>query len=91
MIAYINSHAQRENGIKDSFLTISAPVKNEPLPWQLLGLQFTRSGYGSRIPTQYKVKYFGKWRRVYCHIYSNIGTLYIGKLSDNLIININKG
>lgn len=45
--------------------------------WQLKGLQFTATGYGAKIPTQYMVKYSGRWMRVYCRIYSNIGSLYI--------------
>lgn len=45
--------------------------------WQDQGLSFTASGYGSKIPTRYKVKYNGRWMRVYCRIYSNVGSLYI--------------
>ena len=52
------------------------------------GLQYTSSGYGSKIPTQYMVQWEGKWRRVYCKIYSNIGTLYIGKIEQGLIVQI---
>lgn len=61
-------------------------AKEVPLWWQEKGLSYTDSGYGKRIPTRQMVRYFGKWRRVYCCIYSNIGTCYIGKLSDNLIV-----
>lgn len=60
--------------------------KEAPLWWQEQGLMFTSTGYGKRIPTRYMVRYNGKWRRVYCCIYSNNGTCYIGKLSDGLII-----
>lgn len=63
-------------------------VKDSPLWWQSKGLSYTTTGYGSRIPTRYMVKYKNKWRRVYCMQYSNCGTLYIGKRQDNLIINI---
>ena len=34
-------------------------------------------GYGKKIPTQYMLKYFGKWRRVYCVCYSNSGSIYV--------------
>ena len=36
------------------------------------------TGYGSKIPTQYKIQLAGckLWRRVYCICYSNSGTLY---------------
>jgi len=90
MKAYIRTYNLRPDGAKDCFTTVSAPVKSEPLAWQLLGLQATRSGYGSKIPTQYKILLNGKWRRVYSAIFSNIGTLYIGKLSDRLIVDIER-
>ena len=52
-------------------------VKIDPLKWQKLGLQYTASGYGAKIPTQYKAFIAGKFRRVYCKIYSNIGVLFV--------------
>ena len=61
-------------------------TREVPLYAHIHGLQYTSSGYGKRIPTRYMVRYLGKWRRVYCCVYSNIGTCYIGKLSDNLIV-----
>lgn len=53
--------------------------KSALLWWQEKGLQFTASGYGRRIPTSRMVKLPGesRWRRVYCCIYSNIGTCYV--------------
>ena len=37
-----------------------------------------KTGYGRRIPTQYRVRVFDqKWRRVYVVQYSNAGTAYI--------------
>jgi len=62
-------------------LTIS-----EPLWWQLKGLQQTQSGYGSKISTQYKVKHEGRWKRVYCRIFSNSGTLYVLKKGERVIV-----
>jgi len=37
------------------------------------------TGYGARIPTQYKVQIEGntRWLRVYCICYSNAGSLFI--------------
>lgn len=62
-------------------------AKLEPLAWQEAGLHYTATGYGSRIPTQYMVKYQGKWRRVYCFIFSNVGTCFIGdKLHTGIIV-----
>jgi len=38
----------------------------------------SRTGYGAKIPTSYMVRTIDqKWRRVYCAIYSNSGTLYV--------------
>ena len=51
--------------------------KLEPMRHHKLGLTYTATGYGSKIPTEYMVKYNNRWYRVYCAIYSNNGTLYI--------------
>ena len=63
-----------------------AEVKIEPLWWQEQGLQYTASGYGAKIPMQYKAFVSGKFRRVYCKIYSNSGTCFImlGKQKQNI-------
>ena len=58
------------------------PVKHAPMAHHLAGLAWTASGYGARIPMPYMVRVHGKWRRVYCRIYSNIGTLFIGRKYD---------
>ena len=60
--------------------------KHVPLYCHANGLMQTATGYGKRIATATMVQYRGRWRRVYCCIYSNIGTCYIGKLSDGLLI-----
>jgi hypothetical protein len=60
-------------------LTIEAPAKEKPLPWQEKGLQYTASGYGARIPSRYVVRVHGRWRRVYVACYGNAGSAYIGK------------
>ena len=53
--------------------------KDKLLWWQEKGLQFTATGYGRKIPTSKMVRLPGskRWRRVYCCIYSNIGTCYV--------------
>ncbi len=37
------------------------------------------SGYGNKMPTQYKVRFQGKgkWYRVYCVCFSNVGSIYV--------------
>lgn len=53
-------------------------IIERPLPWQKMGLSYTTSGYGKKIPTRYMVRTINnKWRRVYCAVYSNSGTLYV--------------
>ncbi len=86
MTAYIQTAAIRPDGSRDSFATVAVESKDAPLWWQDRGLSYTASGYGKRIPTRHMVRHAGKWRRVYCCIYSNVGTCYIGKLADGLIV-----
>lgn len=47
------------------------------LEWQRLGMQYTATGYGTKIPTSKVIAWSdGKVRRVYCDIYSNAGSCY---------------
>lgn len=48
-----------------------------PLAWQVARLQKTASGYGTKIPTCYTVKYQGRERRIYADCYSNVASTYI--------------
>lgn len=57
------------------------------MEWQKRGLSFTASGYGARIPTAYMVKYNGRWHRVYCRIYSNVGSTYIVSKGRRIWVN----
>ena len=59
-----------------------------PLWWQSKGLQYTATGYGSKIPTKYKMRLNKKLYRVYCSVFSNIGTLYILKNKQKIIVDI---
>lgn len=86
--AYIHTHSTRPDGSRDSFATVSVDLTDAPLWWHLKGLSQTATGYGTRLTTPYKVKFNGRWRRVYCFQFSNVGTLYIGKRSDNLTVTI---
>lgn len=62
--------------------------KNAPLPHHLAGLQYTRSGYGRKIPSVHMVKLPGdkRWRRVYVCIFSNAGTAYVVRGKDWIVI-----
>lgn len=48
-----------------------------PLDWQKMGLYQTRSGYGAKLTSQYKIQYCGKFYRIYTSCYSNVGSNYI--------------
>jgi len=63
----------------EPMLTEKVPHSYKPMPHHLRGQTWTATGYGYRIPTGWKVFYQGRWRRVYCCIYGNSGTCYIGK------------
>ena len=47
------------------------------LPWQLLGLQQTATGYGNKLTTIYKTAHNGRMYRVYAVCWSNSATFYI--------------
>jgi len=63
-------------------------TKRELLPWQKLGLSYTSTGYGKKIPTPTMVRLPGspRWRRVYCCIFSNMGTCYVQAPKGNWIV-----
>lgn len=52
-------------------------IRDEPLKHHKLGLTYTASGYGRKIPTRYKAYYKGIWRRIYSVCYSNVSSEYI--------------
>ena len=68
------------------YLIYPAMLHRKPLWWQEKGLSYTASGYGSKIPTD-KVLYLNnRMYRVYCRIYSNIGTCFINFHGRNVIV-----
>jgi hypothetical protein len=64
----------------------SLEKKEDYLPFHKLGLSYTRSGYGAKIPTIHKVKINNRWRRVYCCCYSNSGTCYVETKNKDWIV-----
>jgi len=61
-------------------------VKVNLLPWQKMGLSYTATGYGSKIPTSKMVRLNNRWHRIYCAIYSNIGTCYVVSKGEKIIV-----
>ena len=67
---------------------VKVPTRTHMLEWQERGLSQTASGYGRRLTTTRQVWYGGRWRRVYCCIWSNAGTCYIGRsISAGKVVN----
>jgi len=64
-----------EAGLSNIWTTLD--TIEDYLPWQTMGLSYTSTGYGHKIPTVYKVKHNKRWKRVYCRVFGNSGSLYI--------------
>ena len=56
--------------------------------WQKKGLSFTRSGYGSKIPTAWKVRHNKRLKRVYCIVWSNTGSLFIMSGKNRIFLEV---
>ena len=52
-------------------------VRIHELQHHKLGLSYTATGYGDKLPTIYKVRVQGRWRRVYSRCHSNVSTEYV--------------
>ena len=63
------------------YQTVSVEHKETEAP-----RHYSASGYGSKIPTAYMVKYLNRWRRVYCVCYSNSGTLYAMVAGEKVVV-----
>ena len=64
-------------------------LRHAPLPHHKLGLSYTASGYGAKVPTEWMVRTINqKWRRVYFIIYNNLGTLYIVQDKEKILVDI---
>lgn len=61
----------------DGSLLAEVETIDAPLWWHKQGLSKTRSGYGTKIPTHWKINFQGRDRRVYVDQYSNAGHTYI--------------
>jgi hypothetical protein len=56
---------QFKSARNDCFRTVSVKHKTEPMPHHERGLQYTATGYGSKLPTETMIQYASRWRRVY--------------------------
>jgi hypothetical protein len=49
---------------------------------------YSATGHGSKIPTMCMIKYLNVWRRIYCAIFSNNGTLWCNVNGEQIIVYI---
>jgi hypothetical protein len=66
---------------------MSFPTREKLLRWQARGLMYTRSGYGKKIPTTKQLFILGRWRRMYCSIFSNSGVCFVIVEGNEVIVN----
>jgi hypothetical protein len=75
---FLHSDGERMTG---AYWTLKSgmtfPTREKLLSWQARGLMYTRTGYGKKIPTTRQLFILGRWRRVYCSIFSNSGVCYV--------------
>lgn len=70
------------------FMTEQVKIKEEPMTHHNLGLSYTATGYGSKLPTRYKVFFDNRWYRVYSVCFSNVSTEYIVSRGDKITVQI---
>ena len=75
---------QAENSL--TYLVWPCLQHEKPLPWQKMGLSYTATGYGKKIPTSRVLYLFGRMYRIYCTIYSNAGTCWIDMGGKRVIV-----
>lgn len=69
------------------FQTVAVIHKEKPLAHHKAGLSYTTTGYGSKIPTIYMIRFESRWYRVYTAIFSNIGTNYVLIGGEKITVN----
>ena len=80
----VNFYRTTDTGL--NYIVYPAQTKESLLPWQKMGLQYSATGYGRKIPTSKMVLLLGVWRRVYCTIFSNSGTVWINFDGKQIIV-----
>lgn len=76
---------RESGGIK--FLIYPAEFIEKPLRHHKLGLPYTATGYGAKIPSEKMAVILGRTYRVYIAIFSNVGTSYVIIDGQRIIIN----
>ena len=70
--------------------TESLEIKEDLLPHHEMGLSYTRTGYGSKIPSRFKVKMPGnpRWYRVYSMCFGNASSDYVIIGGESIFVNV---
>lgn len=76
----VNFYRVSDNGL--NYIVYPSQTKDTVSP-----VSYSRTGYGSKIPTSKMVLLLGVWRRVYCTIYSNSGTCWVNFEGKKIIVN----
>jgi len=76
----------QHGGLGEPMVTEYVEHKHAPMNHHKMGLTYTVSGYGNKIPTEYMVRFESKWRRVYCRVFGNAGTAYIIYQGNEIIV-----
>jgi hypothetical protein len=83
----IDAHYYHFGGFEMRRIDISDyEIKEVLLSWQKAGLPETATGYGSKLTTSKMIRYNGRWHRIYCMCYSNIGTCYIISKGEMILV-----
>ena len=61
---------------------------HDPLWYHKRRLMQTRSGYGSKLTTEYKIRYNNRLHRIYVCIHSNSGVSYIISKGEHIIVEV---
>ena len=79
---------QESNAMYELITGEKLEAKQLLLRWQKEGRSYTATGYGAKIPTSYMVRHNRRWKRVYCMIYSNAGSLFIMNMREKIYLTI---
>ena len=93
MQAYLQHDSyEYRNGNSGCFRTESVECKESLLPHHKLGLNYTATGYGNKLPTRYMVKVDNglskRWYRVYSTCHSNVSSEYVLVRGDKIRVDI---
>jgi hypothetical protein len=83
----IETVANHVNGYWTLKSDVQFQSREKLLSWQARGLMYTASGYGKKIPTTKQLFILGRWRRMYCSIFSNVGVCFIVVGGNKVIVN----